>query len=200
MAGLDSATARYLERPWLQSNLIDWYILNGFILDELLRLTYATRSGLVFGETDWAYLFSRGKNESWALWRFGLSAAKFALNWLLLPALAVIAYYLERFSAMRWILGGFGGLVLLQLSSLPGRLMRSRARKRSLAELEDKYSRLFRLRQSTNVSTVNPNSLREQLKMAVEDDLILRPAIHSIVDRALVRDPAVLTVPAAAIF
>ena len=56
---LDAATARYLERPWMQSNLLDWYLLNGFLTDEMFRFQDGLLSGSALGETNWAYQLSK---------------------------------------------------------------------------------------------------------------------------------------------
>ena len=106
---LDVATALYLGRPWLQSNLLDWYILNGFVTDELFRFKESFMSGEALGEINWAYMFSYKKTiMSVLVWRMGWAVANFALTWLLLPALAAAAFYFRYILPAQLILGIFG--------------------------------------------------------------------------------------------
>jgi alkyl hydroperoxide reductase subunit AhpC len=50
------ATTRWrsIRRHWLQVNRLDWYIMNGFVSDELLCLMDAIKSGAVIGQINWA--------------------------------------------------------------------------------------------------------------------------------------------------
>jgi hypothetical protein len=187
------ATARYLERPWMQVNLLDWYILNGFVLDELLRLADGIKSGSSIGSINWAYILSGGKYLKTLWWKFVLGAAKFALSWLLLPALAALAYYLGYKTVANWTLGLFGLVVVIRVILLPARYVGRRARKRQMGELSDKLKRLIQIYQSCNASTLNPKLLRERILEAERTEALIKPAVYAILDRAITRDPAVFT-------
>lgn len=190
---LDAATARYLERPWMQINLLDWYLLSAFISDELLRLMDGIKSGSAIGSPNWAYVLSGGKYLNTLLWRLGLGLLKFALRWLLLPAVAGLAYYIGYVTAAMWILGLFGLLVVIRIVFLPSRYIRRRARKRQVAELEDKLKRPIQIYQSSHTRTLNPTLLRERIANAEREGALVRPAVYSILDRAIARDSAVFT-------
>lgn len=195
-ARLDAATARYLERPWLQSNRLEWYLLNGFIVDEMLRLVDGIKSGTAFGTINWAYLLSGGRYFPALWWRLGLAALKFTLNWLLLPGLAAVAYFYDYIVAAKWLLGIFGVLVVLRILFLPIRFMRYRTRKRETSEYQGKLNQLIQIHQSVSASTLNPTRLRERLIEIEKEDTLVRPAVYSILDRAIARDPAVFTMSA----
>jgi len=192
---LDAATSRYLERPWMQSNLLDWYLLNGFLTDEMFRFQDGLLSGSALGETNWAYQLSKKTIMSALWWRVGLGTAKFALSWLLLPALAAVAYYFDYILAAQLILGMFGVLVIFRIIFFPSRFMRRRERKHKIAELRDGFDQLVGIQVRVNdCSTLNPTVLREQLNETErEGALVVRPAVYSILDRAIARDPAVFT-------
>jgi hypothetical protein len=191
---LDAATARYLDRPWLQVNRLDWYLLNGFVSNELLRLMDGIKSGSATGQINWAYVFSGGKYLTTLYWRLGLRVVKLAASWILLPALAALAYYVGYINVAKSTLGLFGILVILRAIFLPGRFMRRRAQKRQAAELQDKLKRLIQIYQSCNASTLNPTLLRERIADAERGDVLVRPAVYSILDRAIAKDPAVFTI------
>lgn len=191
---LDAATAHYLERPWLQVNRLDWYIINGFLSDEILRAMEAIKSGAATGQINFAYLLSGGKYFGTIYWRVGLGFAKFVASWILLPAIAGFAYYLGHNDAAKWILVLFGILVVLRIILLPSRLVRRRARRRKAAEWEDKLMRLTQIKQSCEANTLNPTRLRERIAEAERGETLVSPAVYSILDRAIARDTAVSTI------
>jgi hypothetical protein len=190
---LDEATARYLERPWLQFNRLDWFILMGFVLDALLRLMDDIKSGTAFGTTNWAYVFSQGRNLAWLSWGVGFWTARFAANWLLLPASAGVAYYLNYIDVAKWIIGLFVIVVIFRIIFLPSRFIRWRMRRRRAAELTLMLKRILQIYQSVDVDTLNPTLLRERIA-TVNSEVLIRPAVYSILDRAISRDPAVFTI------
>jgi hypothetical protein len=191
---LDAATARYLERPWLQVNRLDWYIINGFLSDEILRTIDAIKSGAATGQINFAYLLSGGRYFGTICWRVGLGFAKFVASWILLPAVAGFAYYLGYNNAAKWILVLFGILVALRIILLPGRFVRRRAQRRKAAEWDDKLKRLMQIKQSCHANTLNPTLLRERIAEAERGETLVSPAVYSILDRAIARDTAVFTI------
>src|SRR3546814_18160360 len=48
---LNMAVIRYFERPWMQSNTLAWFILQGYLFDSLARLRRDAMHGLLFGMT-----------------------------------------------------------------------------------------------------------------------------------------------------
>src|SRR3546814_18937527 len=72
----------------MQSNTLEWFILQGYLFDSMARLRRDAMNGSLFGMTNWAYIFSKANAESAVFWRAGLELTKFALRWLLLPAVA----------------------------------------------------------------------------------------------------------------
>src|SRR3546814_15026731 len=82
------AVIRYFERPWMQSNTLEWFILQGYLFDSMARLRRDAMNGSLFGMTNWAYIFSKANAESAVFWRAGLELTTFALRWLLLSAVA----------------------------------------------------------------------------------------------------------------
>ena len=190
---LDAATARYLDRPWLQSNLLDWYLLNGFIVDEILRLADSVKSGFVLGKIDWAYVLSEGRSFAQLRWRLGFTAIKFSLKWLLLPGLAAVAYLNYFETAAMWILGVFGILLVVRMFFLPRRFKQYRDRKQVTADAEGKLKQLIKIHKSISVNTLNPTRLRQRLIEAENEGTLVHLAVYCILDRAIVRDPAVFT-------
>lgn len=191
---LDAATAQYLKEPWLQLNQIDWLILNGFIYDALARLSDAIKSGLAVGRTNWAYAFSGGKYGKTILWQIGFAVTKFIFRWLLMPGLAAMAYYFGYVQIATWTLVAFGVYITIHLLFFPKRFMKRRKLKKQVADLEDKLKRLIQIFACSNVNTLNPTTLRAQIADFEKDLVLLKPAVYSILDRAIQRDPSVFTI------
>jgi len=192
-SSLDTATARYLERPWLQINLLDWYILNAFIKDELLRLAAGIRTGTLFGQFNLAYALSGGSQLKMLAWKPVLAILKFLMNWILLPAIVAALFYFKYETAAWWVLGFFGVLVFFWIIFLPRRIMRWRALKKVKENANDILTRLIQIRVLCQNDTLNPTHLKNQIAKAEKEAPLLKPAVHAILDRAIERDPSVFT-------
>lgn len=122
-----------------------------------------------------------------------MAVMTFTLNWLLLPGLAAAAYFYGHVVAAKWILGIFGIFVVLKVVFLPTRFIKYRARKRKTAEYQEKLNQLMQIHDSACAQILNPTRLREKLIEAEAGKTLVHPAVYSILDRAIVRDPAVFT-------
>jgi hypothetical protein len=191
--GLDIATANYLDKPWMQLNALDWYIMNGFAVDGILRLIESIKSGSAFGEINWAHTFSGGKYISTLYWRMGLSISKFISKWVFLPAIAGLAFYFGYESTAKWTLGIFITLLFFQIIFIPSKLIRWRERRRQLDILIKKLDRLFDIYATVRSEAFNPTILKNRIYEAENEGILIQPAIYSILDRAIMRDPAVFT-------
>src|SRR3546814_11627775 len=56
---LKMAVIRYFERPWMQSNTLEWFILQGYLFDSMARQRRDAMKGQLFGMTNWAYIFPK---------------------------------------------------------------------------------------------------------------------------------------------
>src|SRR3546814_13611156 len=60
---LNLAVIRYFERPWMQSNTLEWFILQGYLFDSMARLRRDAMHGSLFCITNWAYIFSKANAD-----------------------------------------------------------------------------------------------------------------------------------------
>jgi hypothetical protein len=191
---LDRVTSSYLRKPWMQLNNIDWYILNSFIYDEYMRLLENFKSGTALGKVNWAYVLSDGKYMRTLWYQLLLSFSKFFLRWLFPPAIIALLYFYFELRQTAIVLGAlYLVYVAVRLIFLPKRLAQKRSLKKKALDIENKLQKLAQLYQSTNSNTINPTRLREKLVSVENEGIVLRPAVYSIVDRAISRDPAVFT-------
>lgn len=191
---LDCATARYLERPWMQMNTLDRYILLGFVADAIYRISDSLLSGSIIGKTNWAYILSGGKLLNTILWGLGINIIKFMAIWVLLPIIAGIAYYLNYFDVALWIFGIYCLVVIYRLATFPKRFMYRRKLKHDAESATEKLRQLINIYRSIDVYTVNPNSLRARISEAEKNGVLFMPAVYSIVDRSIMRDPSAFTI------
>ena len=113
---LDDATAKYLARPWMQSNGLDWYILNGYIFDETARMGDGIKSGRAVGITNWPYVLADGDYEKTIYYGLMLTAAKFLGRWVLAPAAITALYYFDYETAALWVAIPYAIYIALHLS------------------------------------------------------------------------------------
>jgi hypothetical protein len=191
---LDRATSSYLTKPWMQLNTIDWYILNSFIYDGYLRLLEDFRSGRVLGKTNWAYAFSGGKYLRTLRYQLLLGCAKFFFRWLFPAAVIALLYFSFESRQTATLLGAL--YIAVRLIFLPKRLIQRRSLKKKALDIGNKLEVLAKLYQSTSATTINPTRLREKLVSAENFGVVLRPAVYSIVDKAIMRDQGLFTLQA----
>lgn len=192
---LDSATAKYFTKQWMQHNKLDWYILNGFIVDEILRLADNMRTGEAFGENKFiynlSYSFADGKPFPTTLWRLGLNTFFFFFGWLLLPLIVVLAYIYDYPQVAKWVAIVFGCYLLYKIVILPWRIIHWRNVRRLKKLYVKKLQHLIEIYILANGQTMNPSVLRKKIEEFEKEGMLVKPAVYSILDRAIQRDPAV---------
>ena len=193
-SSLDSVTARYLQRPWMQLNLLDWYILNGYVFDEAARLADAIKSGQAIGIINWAYIFSGGNIEKTLYWRVAFEISKFLARWILTPAIIIAVYYVGYHGIAKWIAIPYGIYVIIHVALFPRRYLRRKALTKELEEYESKLNALIGVYQSSSPEIFNPCRLRDLIARTESEEVLLRPAVYSILDRAINRDAAVFAI------
>lgn len=191
---LDRATAEYLNNPWMQNNLLDWIILNAFIFDEMARQSDGIRSGQVFGTINWAHIFSEGKYEKMVYLQLLFWLIKFVARWILIPLIIFGFYYLEYKDIAKWTAIPYAVYILVYIAMFPKRYFQRKALLKQEEELIYHLKKLMGIFQSCSGSTINPSRLRELIAKAEYEGVSVRPAVYSILDRAIQRDPAVFTV------
>src|SRR3546814_1671748 len=116
----------------MQSNTLEWFILQGYLFDSMARLRRDAMNGSLFGMTNWAYIFSKANAESAVFWRAGLELTKFALRWLLLPAVAGALFFAGREEEASWAAGVAAAWFGWSLLTHPLRWTRGRELRRQI--------------------------------------------------------------------
>jgi hypothetical protein len=182
---LSRTAARYLSEPDLQSNRLDWVLLDAFVFDDLDALgqfAFHLRGGT---GPNWAAMLSAGKGEIHY-------AALAAVSFLIHVALTIAAplwfvYYLanagHRVGAV--VAGAaWSAYLIWRVGTYPSRWRARRKRWKQFQQLIDIHAQLGQ-------STISPRKLRDSLDEAASNGVVMDGAVFSITDRMLARDPAV---------
>jgi hypothetical protein len=182
--------SEYVERPWLQHNVIDGAAINALLFSALSHAMDLYRMG-AFGPTDWVHFLWKSGSRMRPFWRHlaGLCIGKIVipfLKWLLLPTIAAVLMWTQYDMPAEVI---FGVWIVFLLFSL-GTLKRGRSQKKDA----DRSVGAMRLAwQCSCAEVINPSRLRELVVDAEHKGAIDYPTVlHTLIDRAILRDPTAL--------
>jgi hypothetical protein len=189
---LERPLAEYLNRPWLQHNLIDASAINALLFEKLAYLSYQMRSGELTGIPNWGAVLGGGNLLAEMVLNLVLPPIRFFLRWLMLPlvAWALISFGYERPAIVTIAIWSL--YLLFRLIRTPAR-WRKRKAARETSDVADKY---FHALSNAWVAScgpmINPSRLRELILIAEGCGTALPPILHTIIDRAIQRDPTAL--------
>lgn len=192
---LERYVAHYIEKPWLQNNLIDWAVINATLFNQTNKLCDGIQSGELVGKKNWSYLFTRSYAKRIVLFDAGLVFLRYFLLWVA-PPIAVLGLIVIKNERAAIIAGGlWGGLILFKLVIL----IVNRSERRKYQQVHQKYEEkldvLIDVWKFTNSEIINPTRLREKLVEVDKKEIgpSISAVIYSLVDRAINRDSAVFT-------
>jgi hypothetical protein len=172
-------------------NIIDWYILNGFIFDELLRTSELMKSDAVSGKINSEHVVPGAKSFNSVYDKLGSERVKSVILWILIPAVLLCLYYFGRDTLAAMVLLPYTLYMAVYLLSLPERFSKKRLLKPDSCDLIQRQSRLTQLYQVVSAATFNPSRFKEQMRYNEKCGIHLNPVIQVIVDRAIERNPSV---------
>jgi hypothetical protein len=191
---LHEAAAQYLEDPWMQLNIIDWYILNGFIYEALLNtsaLNETNNASAQFGKEN---IIPGAKLLDSVFDKVGKELTISILSWILIPAVILCLYFLGHETAASWVLLPYTIYMAIYLLSLPEKLSSLRKTKQNSCDLTQKEYRLSQLYQFVSASTFNPSIIKDQIVENERCGIQLDPVIYVVLDKAIQRDAAVFRI------
>ncbi|MBB6465576.1 hypothetical protein HNQ96_001434 [Aminobacter lissarensis] len=193
MDSLDRALVGYLQCPWLQHNLVDVSAINAFIFTELAIALEDVRTGAALGVPNLSYIFSGGNVFA----QLGLAVCGrivgFLLRWVMLPAIALglLAYNYETGALVT--IGLWALYLLYRVIMVPARWKARGARKAAAKKADEIIAAMLKAWHAARHSTLNPTRLKELVVAAEGHGILYRPVLHTLLDRAIQRDPAALT-------
>ena len=177
----------------MQLNKLDWYILNGYVFDETARMADGIKSGQAIGITNWSYILADGNLEKTLYIQLALAAAKFVGRWILAPAAIAALFYLGYETAALWVAAPYGIYLTIHIALFPRRYMKRKALAKEYRDCEEKYKKLISVYQSVSTEVFSPTRVRDLIARTESDEVYFRPAVYSILGRAIERDPVVFT-------
>jgi hypothetical protein len=187
---LASKVTAYIERPWLQSDLIDGAAINAFLFSALSSAMDLYRMG-AFGATDWSFVLGKVNPcaHPFLNYFFGLVLSLIifpVFRWIMFPAVAAALAYTQHATSAEVILGLWIGYFLLRLATL-------KRRRRSKKDADRTASAMRAAWEHSCGEVINPRRLRELVIDAEEKGAINYPSVlHTLIDRAISRDPTAL--------
>jgi len=187
---LANELTKYIERPWLQHDIIDGAALNAFLFSALSSAMDLYRLG-AFGPTDWAFMlrkFGYDLHPFWyALINVVLSWIVFpVLRWIMLPAAAAALMYVEQVLAAEIVFGLWIAYVVLRLATFRGRRRKKKEADRTTSAMRAAW-------EHSCGEVINPTRLRDLVVDAEQKGAINYPSVlHTLLDRAIQRDPTAL--------
>jgi hypothetical protein len=189
-ASLHEAAAQYLEQSWMQLNIIDWYIINGFIYDALLRTSVLIMTDKTSAPSDRENILpgadtynTVSKKPGWAL-RISI------VSFILIPGVILFLYYFGYDTLAKWVLLPYTIYMAFYLLSLPEKLSKFRKTKQDSCNLNQKQNRLAQLYQFVSASTFNPSRIKEEITENEKCGILFDPVIQVILEKAIQRDAA----------
>lgn len=189
---LDEALAKYLKRPWLQHDIIDASVINALLFTELAEFAEQVRIGTATGTPNWSYIFSDGNELAQLGWAIALPIVGFLARWVTLPAIA-IGLIVFGFQTSAIVVFGLWALyILYRIVMIPARWRLRKARREAAAKADEIMRAITHAWWASRGSTINPSRLKELVKEAEERGAAFRPILHTLIDRAIQRDPTAL--------
>jgi hypothetical protein len=175
---LDNALADYLKRPWLQHDAIDISAINACLVTELAELALP----------HWSFIFV-GRN---VLAQAGLALIGrligFLAAWIMLPALAVGLLVRSHETEAIVVFMIWGLYIAYRIIKIPAR-WRARKLRKKVAEC---VAAMVKAWHAARGRTINPSRLKELVLTAEERGATFPSVLHTIIDRAIDRDPTAL--------
>jgi hypothetical protein len=191
---LHEAAVQYLDEPWMQLNMIDWYILNGFIYDALVRTSAVIMSEKTSAPSDRENILPRTNIFNMVYGKSSQELIKAVLCWILIPGTIFSLYYFGNDTLAKWALLPYTIYMAIYLLKLPEKLSRFRNAKQNSCDLVQKQNRLMQLYQLVSSSTFNPSRMKEQITENERCGVQFDPVIHAVLEKAIQRDAAVFKI------
>jgi hypothetical protein len=192
-ASLHEAAVQYLEEPWMQLNIIDWYILNGFIYDELMK-TSAAAAEKPPDPSGKELIIPRLNVRDSILAKINPGLATAFIMFVFIPAFMFCLYYFGLRAIAAWALLPYTIGLAIYLLALPEKFTGKRKAKQDSCDLSRKQNRLLQLYQLASASTFSPSRIAEQMEENERRGIHFDPAVCVILKNAIQRDPAVFKI------
>jgi hypothetical protein len=189
---LDEALAEYLKRPWLQHDAIDASAINALLFTELAVFVEQVKTGAALGKPNWSYIFSGGNMFAQLGLVLGGKIIGFLAAWIMLPAIAAGLFVYDHQTGAAVTISLWGVYVLYRLVMVPVGYSARRARRKAAEKASEITQAMLKAWSASRGSVINPSRLRELVLAAEQCEAVFPSVLHTIIDRAINRDPTAL--------
>lgn len=176
----------YVERPWLQHNIIDGAAINAFLFSALSAAMDLDRMG-AFGPTDWGYMLRKLGYSGHRFWSelFGIVLQWIVLpllKWTMVPVVATSLFFAGYQTYGEVFLGIWIVFIIYALATLKSRRNRRKEACGTIGAMRAAW-------EYSCGEIISPKRLRE-LVIAAEDKGAIEypPILHTLIERAIRRD------------
>lgn len=190
---LHDAAVQYLDETWMQLNMIDWYILNGFVYDALARTSAAIIADKAAIPSDRENILPGTNSFNSAYRKSNGELIKAILGWIVIPMAIFLLYFFGNETLAKWCLLPYTVYMAIYLLKLPEVLYRFRNAKQDSCDLAQKQNRLMQLYQLVSASTFNPSRVKEQIAEDEKCGISFDPTIQIVLERAIERNSSIFS-------
>ena len=185
---LVGVAASYLQAPDCQNSRFDYVLLDALIYEDLHAFIRVAVEAVMPYSKRFASALANGNQLKFALYSAGFGIVGFALNWLLLPSLAVYNLMKDNLwtALIMALLWGVG--IISWLVNIPIRIKS----KKKVTQLLDTLIGLYMM---LDTPSLPPAQLKQALVDAAGKGVALDGAVFVLVDRMIARDPTMFAVP-----
>ncbi len=189
---VSDALTDYIASPWLQHNIIDGAAINALLFSEVAATIEIYKTGKLTGRLNWGYILSPDGEARGALINIGIITFLSLLRWIALPATGVTLVMWGSEMAGIIVLGIWAIYVLYRVLMVPSRWLRRGARRKADEKVHNTLMLMIKAWRYSRDPVINPSRLKELVFEAEQAGAVLKPVLHTLIDRAVQRDPAAL--------
>jgi len=190
---LDHDIKDYLQRKELQHDLIDWCLVNALLFHELATFREDIRSGEAYGKWNLAHYFSGGVELKTAAYQIALIISGFLLRWIIPPSIIFALFHFEYNTAAQYFGGAYALYLAYRILTLPYRWKARRQLISKLKKVDEIETTTRRAWGMSGFQVYSPKRLMDLVLEAEKKGGVFLPSIHSILLRAIQRDPTTLS-------
>lgn len=180
---LIDVTAQYLSKPWLQTDRVDWILIDSIIFCETFAYIKEIVSGGATGIVNWAYVFSGGDAER-TFWLQAIKGIGLKIVRYVIPAAIIYGLYKYHSEDAALIGGGiYLAYLLLRLILWPRRYLKNKAKKKIFEEHYDRLQKMINAYYYCKPPVISITTLRKHLNDATEAGAVFPGGLFSLLDR-----------------
>jgi hypothetical protein len=160
---------------------------------ELSELISDILTGTALGRPNWSFILSGGNMFAQFCLAIAGKIIGFFAAWIMLPAISIGLFAHGNYTGAIIAIGFWGLYVVYRLIMIPAGWRNRRLRGKAAEKLNERLEAMMKAWNAARGAAINPSRLKELVLGAEERGAMFPSVLHTIIDRAIKRDPTVLT-------